>query len=384
MSCPFNPLDHPVVFSSPRRLTPFSEWREHIPFAMFLVHLLKPDIIVELGTQYGDSYCAFCQAVQELKYRTRCYAVDTWGGDPQTGYYGPEVLASLIEHHDPLYGSFSSLIKTTFDDAQLHFQDGTIDLLHIDGYHIYEAVKHDFESWLPKMSDKGVVLFHDINVREKDFGVWRLWEELTVNYPHLEFVHGHGLGVLAVGKSQPQAFEALLKLSVEEFLKIRNFFFHMGLRLTLKAEMLAQLNAEKESFNKELEQKEERIGQMAQEVAQIHARSQEQAREVIRQDAHAQELAKLLREKDVSAQALASEVIAQDRHAQELARQVAATDAHAQELAKEIQRLVGECQSKNEEIEKIKADLAAARNELSAERSKSTLMRVWERLFRSG
>ena len=59
----FNPLDHPIIFASPRRLTPISAWHEHIPFAMFLVEIIKPRTIVELGTHYGDSYCAFCQAV---------------------------------------------------------------------------------------------------------------------------------------------------------------------------------------------------------------------------------------------------------------------------------------------------------------------------------
>ena len=33
----FNPLDHPIVFRLPRRLTPHSGWLEHIPFAMLLV-----------------------------------------------------------------------------------------------------------------------------------------------------------------------------------------------------------------------------------------------------------------------------------------------------------------------------------------------------------
>lgn len=99
----FNPLDHPICLHRPLRLTPFSTWQEHIPFAMCLVDLLRPNVIVELGTQGGDSYCAFCQAVKELGLSTRCYAVDTWKGDPDAGYYGPEVLADLRAHHEPLY-----------------------------------------------------------------------------------------------------------------------------------------------------------------------------------------------------------------------------------------------------------------------------------------
>ena len=66
-----------------------------------------------------------------------------------------------------------------------------------------------------KMSARGVVLFHDIDVRERDFGVWKLWEEITEKHLYFEFVHGHGLGVLAVGKDFPTAFQEFLEASLE-------------------------------------------------------------------------------------------------------------------------------------------------------------------------
>lgn len=72
MHASLNLLEYPIIFTFPRRLTRFSAWQEHIPFAMFLVEVLKPRVIVELGTHYGDSYCAFCQAVQEVASETCC------------------------------------------------------------------------------------------------------------------------------------------------------------------------------------------------------------------------------------------------------------------------------------------------------------------------
>lgn len=228
----FNPFDHPICISIPGRLTPSTtSWHQHIPFAMALVDLIRPGIIVELGTHYGDSYCAFCQAVAGLKLTTSCYAVDSWEGDSQSGLYGPEVLADLKNHHDTLYSGFSRLIQSTFDDAVEHFTDGSIDVLHIDGYHTYDSVKHDFTTWLPKLKPGGVVLFHDTNVRERDFGVRKFWEEMKLTAPHFEFLHSEGLGILAPGKIYPKGLQFLFVADEAATAVVRNTFFLLGDRV---------------------------------------------------------------------------------------------------------------------------------------------------------
>jgi len=205
-----------------------SAWIMHAPFAMFLVDVARPRVFVELGSHYGVSYCAFCQAVRELGAAAECYAVDTWRGDAQAGFFGQEVFDELRRHHDPLYGGFSSLLRMTFEDAAARFERGSVDLLHVDGFHTYEAVRRDYETWLPLMSERGVILFHDIAVREGDFGVWRLWEELKSRRPHYEVEFGHGLGVVAVGDEYPAALDRLFRATAEELERIRGCFRRLG------------------------------------------------------------------------------------------------------------------------------------------------------------
>src|ERR1044072_640776 len=129
------------------RIDAYSGWSGHIPFAHWIISAVKPRLFVELGTHTGVSYAAFCLAIERLGLNTGCYAVDTWTGDPHAGRYGDQIFADLDQYHRTKFAAFSTLMRCTFDDAAPHFADGTIDLLHIDGLHTYEAVKHDFETW---------------------------------------------------------------------------------------------------------------------------------------------------------------------------------------------------------------------------------------------
>ena len=224
----WNPLRHPIYLSLPIRSSADSAWKEHVPFGMVLVDLVRPRVLVELGTHTGESYCGFCQAVRELRLSTRCYAIDTWKGDPQTGFYGAEVLDELRQHHDALYGGFSRLIQSTFDDALEHFEDASIDLLHLDGFHTYEAVQHDFLSWFPKLSPRAVVVLHDTNVREGNFGVHRFWREVNEKYASFEFPFSHGLGVLAVGDHVPKRLSSFLRTAQSQPAMVNSFFYRLG------------------------------------------------------------------------------------------------------------------------------------------------------------
>lgn len=214
----------------PGRLEPPRFWVEHIPFAFYLVGVLKPGLIVELGAHSGNSFFAFCQAVKEDKLPAKCYAVDTWLGDKHAGNYVEEVYRDVVKYQQKNYPQIAVLMRMKFDEALAHFENGTVDLLHIDGLHTYEGVKHDFETWLPKLSEKAVVLFHDTQIKMKDFGVWKFWEEISKSYSSFEFYHGCGLGVLVVGKAVPPDILHFIDEVVSNN-KYRLFFGEEGLKV---------------------------------------------------------------------------------------------------------------------------------------------------------
>lgn len=172
-------------------------WHGHITFAYDLVRNTRPKRIVELGTHKGHSFFSFCQAVKDGWLNTELYAVDTWRGDNHTGPYDESIWSNINKVRKTFYNALNlTLVRKTFDEARDDFEDESIDLLHIDGYHTYEAVKHDFENWIGKVRNDGFVLFHDIAEKHDDFGVFRLWGELKGSYDVFEFHHSHGLGIL--------------------------------------------------------------------------------------------------------------------------------------------------------------------------------------------
>lgn len=217
------------IFWYPERSV-FSAWTQHVPFAFWLAGALRPSMMVELGTYSGMSYCAFCQAIERLGLATRCHAVDTWAGDEHGGTYGEEVFQSLSAHNAARYAGFSTLVRATFDQAAAGFGDGSIDLLHIDGLHTYDAVRHDFETWRTKLTPGAVVLFHDTNVRDRGFGVWRFWQEVRALGPSFEFLHGNGLGVLSLGASLTPELQALFDADADESSRtaVRTVFARLG------------------------------------------------------------------------------------------------------------------------------------------------------------
>ncbi|HET9908419.1 MAG TPA: class I SAM-dependent methyltransferase [Anaerolineales bacterium] len=214
---------------TPREIPMPSTWESHVPFLYCLLNFFEPRRFVELGTHHGNCFFAACQIAKQPNRSIECIAIDTWAGDEHTGSYGNKIFDEFkyILRRDFPQGKY---IRKFFNDAARQFEQGSIDLLHIDGLHTYEAVAEDFATWLPMLSNRGIIMFHDTYERARGFGVWKLWEEVSRKYPSLEFEHGHGLGVLLVGNNPDphikRLFEIVSKKENADFLRF--FFSNIG------------------------------------------------------------------------------------------------------------------------------------------------------------
>ena len=224
--------DHPIIYDSPQKVDHINfPWIGHIPFAFYIVSVHRPEVLVELGVHTGNSYNAFCQAVKTLGLKTQCYGVDTWLGDDHAGWYDENVYKNLQAYQIDHYADFSKLMRLTFNEGLVHFSEGSIDLLHIDGCHRYEDVKGDFEAWLPKMSKRGIVLLHDTEVHQLDFGVYKFWEEISQKYTSLNFIHAFGLGCIFVGEEYDHKLPSFIEKDGNRD-RFRKVFSRLGLGLS--------------------------------------------------------------------------------------------------------------------------------------------------------
>jgi cephalosporin hydroxylase len=225
---------------SPRMLkSPW--WIGHIPFAYELIGRLRPRIIVELGTYSGSSFAAFCQAVEACGIDARCYGIDLWQGDIHMGKFDEDLFREISGYMAATYPGIATLVRKDFNEAVALFDDRSVDLLHIDGTHTFEAVSNDFHTWFPKLSERAVVLFHDTNVTVHNtgeaalrFGVRRFFDSVKAQYPHFEFSHCWGLGVLIVGRSAPPAVLELVEMSRDP--AFDKWFAEQGARVSKRFE----------------------------------------------------------------------------------------------------------------------------------------------------
>lgn len=237
-----NPIDFPICLQTPDYMSTSESWHGHMPFGLALIDIIRPSRVVELGVYYGDSFFTWCQAIRFLLLNTSCTVtgIDTFQGDESMGEYdGDGARTIVVSRAQSFYPDFTTIIHNTFDASIDRFANESIDLLHHDGCHNYDAVKHDFESWLPKLSHKGIWIMHDTEPSHLETGqvidgASIFWRELVERFPHqtFSFPHAHGLGLLYPHDPPSTTIEILTHMQHDQAARVQHFFALLGSRVS--------------------------------------------------------------------------------------------------------------------------------------------------------
>tara|TARA_A100001035_G_scaffold87523_1_gene68090 strand:- start:376 stop:1023 length:648 start_codon:yes stop_codon:yes gene_type:complete len=151
-------------------------------FNEFLLNKLKQynesSIVVEVGVFGGASLLDLHTIINNPK--CKLYGIDKWHTqNSMNGIFKDKwdkndwdkYINIQKQNYDTLnevinkYNYNITLIKLEdtglTDNAAHHFQDNSIDFIHIDGDHSYIAVTSDLESYFPKIKKNGIMWFDD-------------------------------------------------------------------------------------------------------------------------------------------------------------------------------------------------------------------------------
>ncbi len=180
-----------------------------------LVRSLKPENCVEIGSACGHSTCLIGLALKQ-NLRGRLWAVDPheptlWNdGRPQNTFNSYDTLRRNLGRAG--VADYVEIVRHR-TVAAVPALPARIDFAFIDGDHSYEGVKQDWEILLPRMTEFGVVIFHDTmwdrhvddpvyrRWRREGMGVPRFMEELrTAGYPLITVDQNWGLTLVQATK----------------------------------------------------------------------------------------------------------------------------------------------------------------------------------------
>jgi hypothetical protein len=165
-----------------------SAWAAHLEFAVWLTWRFLPQVIVDLGVDYGCSTYGW-----GVSGTSQVIGIDWFRGDAHTGKRDVEQEALALGERlvrEFQYPNTVRIWKTPFDEAAEIF-DGPIDILHIDGLHTSHAIKRDLDKWLPKLSADGIVVMHGTRALPDDVG--KMFSKL--GYFKVALEHSTGLGI---------------------------------------------------------------------------------------------------------------------------------------------------------------------------------------------
>jgi len=146
----------------------------------------------------------------------------TCGKATSTGQLRRALFREISDYMPRTIRRRPSSCAKNFDEAVHDFADGSIDLpAHRRHPHLRRPSRTTSTRGSRRCRRRGVVLFHDVKrergehgaCRARKFGVRRFFDSVKDRYPHFDFDHCWGLGVLVVGPQAPAEVMELVAMS---------------------------------------------------------------------------------------------------------------------------------------------------------------------------
>lgn len=177
--------------------------------------MARARVCVCLGSGGGFVPCLMRQAQNDLQLcSSETYLVDAIL--PEAGFGGPEVPMGWMHVDSFLRREFRDIVILTCrsrDAAEGYFSKNkmSIDYLHIDAHHSFEAVLGDFELYLPLLGRNAFITFHDTAIDS----VWQAVNTVIRKYPRFQCLELPDVGAgLAILRSRPRRdTQVLVRLS---------------------------------------------------------------------------------------------------------------------------------------------------------------------------
>ena len=147
-----------------------------------VVESLQPTNVLEIGTQYGGTFYAWCALAAEHGKKISIDLPDGIHGGLDRAFCERRNIALCREFKNVHFLMFDSHALSTVERVSRILGAEKVDFLFIDGDHTYEGVRQDFELYRHFVRPGGLIAFHDINEStltiQTNCRVSQFWREL--------------------------------------------------------------------------------------------------------------------------------------------------------------------------------------------------------------
>lgn len=166
------------------------------------IRMIKPKRILCVGSRHGYIPAVLAQACKDnnkgcVDFVDPGYNQEDGGHWTGVGYWKTEAGRNCFVEHG-LKNWIILYLMTSKEYAKKN--NRKYEYVYIDGDHSYKGVSLDHKLFWPRLRKYGFMLFHDVCIQEKlpegQYGVYKLWREISNKHSFIIPFEGSGLGVV--------------------------------------------------------------------------------------------------------------------------------------------------------------------------------------------